>query len=123
MSDHERDHQGDDELTQQNAPGAQGDVGAGQGTAGLEDPVVGDPPLVGTEQPRRDEPEPGSEPQPDDEPLPGTEGDDLYGDPSVDWAELGDRSGSRGVGPDLATPLDENPSEGATDVNGGNSTR
>lgn len=50
------DHQQDDDLTQGENPGAQGDIGAGQGTPG-DDPVVTDPEptIEGDEQPRREE--------------------------------------------------------------------
>lgn len=57
MSDsNSTDHQHDDEMTQGENPGAQGDIGAGQGNPG-DDPVVSDPEpaIVGVEQPRRDE--------------------------------------------------------------------
>ena len=47
---------GDDDLTQGEAPGAQGDVGAGQAEPGPSDPVVvGDGVIEGDEQPRREE--------------------------------------------------------------------
>lgn len=52
----------DDDLTQGENPGAQGDVGAGQGEPGPSDPVVvGDGVVEGDEQPRRGDESSGAE--------------------------------------------------------------
>ncbi len=56
MSDQHGSNPNDDDVTQGENPGAQGDFGAGQGDPGTSDPVVGDDDIVeGAEQPRRGE--------------------------------------------------------------------
>ena len=71
-NDHDREH----DVTQGENPGAQGDVGAGQGNPGDESSVGETPPtIVGDGQPRRDE----------------VDGDDVDGD------ELDDRNATSQV--------------------------
>ncbi|MBX9471052.1 hypothetical protein [Microcella sp.] len=78
----------DDDLTQGENPGAQGDIGAGQAEPGPSDPVVvGDGVVEGDEQPRREEH------------LDGDSDDELI------------------------SPLDRDPGEDSTMINGGNSDR
>ncbi len=56
MNDHTSGTHDDDDLTQGENPGAQGDIGAGQGEPGPSDPVlVGDGVVEGDEQPRREQ--------------------------------------------------------------------
>ena len=59
MSDHNGTH--NDDLTQGENPGVQGDIGAGQAEPGPSDPVVvGDGVIEGDEQPRREQ-DPGAD--------------------------------------------------------------